>query len=137
MLPYTQQISRRPIPKTSWLFQSFGCGYPYEFLSSKKFVYTLSQHFWDTENYIILIFSFYKKLFLTKPNWNNLWISIIYFVKDFWDPLRPLWSVGYQNRVKRVCGEDVSFNIFEKCQILRPFSFLATWNFNPSTLPGP
>ena len=51
-----------------------------------------------------------------------------------------IWSVGYQNRVKRVIGvhfwknfwkifknEDFGFDIFEQGQILMPFSGLATW----------
>ena len=45
--------------------------------------------------------------------------------------LYTIWSVGYQNRVKRLCGvyfgifEDFCFKFLEKSQILRPFSSLA------------
>ena len=52
------------MPEISWLFPTFGCGYPYEILFSKKFVYTLSQHFWDTKyKNIFLFFALIKKIF--------------------------------------------------------------------------
>ena len=35
-LPFTQKIFRQPIPENSWLFSTFGCGYTYDFFSSKN-----------------------------------------------------------------------------------------------------
>ena len=36
-LPFTQKMFLQPIPKISWLFPSFGCGYPYEIFFFEKF----------------------------------------------------------------------------------------------------
>ena len=36
-LHFTQKIFRRPIPGISWLFLTFGCGYPYEIFFFEKF----------------------------------------------------------------------------------------------------
>ena len=50
------------MPEISWLFPTFGCGYPYEILFSKNFVSTLWQHFWDTQyKNIFLFFALIKK----------------------------------------------------------------------------
>ena len=35
-LPFTQKISLQPIPEISWLFRTFGCGYPYEIFFLEK-----------------------------------------------------------------------------------------------------
>ena len=64
-LPFTQNIFLQPIPEISWLFPTFGCGYPYEIFFSKILVNTLWQHFWDTQyKNIFLFFSAIKKIFL-------------------------------------------------------------------------
>ena len=64
-LPFTQKIFLRTIPEISWLFPTFGCGYPYEIFFSKNFVYTLWQHFCDTQyKNIFLFFGLIKKIFL-------------------------------------------------------------------------
>ena len=64
-LPFTQKNFLQPIPEISWLFLTFGCGYPYEIFFSKNFVYTRWQHFWDTQyKNIFLFFALIKKIFL-------------------------------------------------------------------------
>ena len=53
------KIFLQPIPDISWLFPTFGCGYPYEIFFSKIFVFTRWQHFWDTQyKNIFLFFAF-------------------------------------------------------------------------------
>ena len=91
-LPFTQKIFLQPIPEISWLFPTFGCGYPYEiFFFSKIFVYTLWQHFWYTQYKIIfLFFALIKKIIL------QILVEIIFWYHEkyfqifgiLWDPLQ-------------------------------------------------
>ena len=46
-------LLKNHIYEISWLFQTFGCGYPYDFFLN--FVYTLWQHFWDTQYKFFLL----------------------------------------------------------------------------------
>ena len=54
-LSFTQKIFRQPIPEISWLSQLLVADTPMKFFLSNNFVYTLWQHFWDTQyKYIFL-----------------------------------------------------------------------------------
>ena len=74
--PFTQKIFMQPIPKISWLFLNFGCGYPCEIFFP-----------------------------------NHIFLDIIKDISRFLGPPYKqkeekfhIWSVGYQNRIKRVRG---------------------------------
>ena len=82
---------------------------------SKNLVSTLSQHFWDTQYKNKLAFFLLSNKSFNKPYLNNFWISLNFFL-DFLDPLEPLL--------------DYSLDIFEKGEILRPFSGLAPFKLN-------
>ena len=104
---FTQKIFLQPIPEISWLL-NFWLQIPPWFSFSQK---NLLKPFWDTPyKNIFFIFGFNQKNLFTKPSWNNLKIS----QKNIFRLLEPpgtnqieenwkfhIWSVGYQNRVKR------------------------------------
>ena len=61
---------------------------PMNFSSSKNFVYTLLQHFWDTQyKNIFLFFALIKKIFL--QNLVEIIFNIIENIFKFWDPWDP------------------------------------------------
>ena len=63
-MPFTQNIFRRPIPETSWLFLTFGCGYPYDFFFRKFCLNPLTALLGYQVQKYFLIFCFDKKIFL-------------------------------------------------------------------------
>ena len=71
-LPFTQKIFLQPIPEISWLFPTFGCGYPYEFFFLEKFCFhpltALLRH--AVQKYFF-VFCLNQKNLFTKPSWNN------------------------------------------------------------------
>ena len=88
-LPFTQKIS---LPEISWLFPTFGCGFPYEIFLSKHFVYTLWQHFCYTQyKNIFYFFALIRKVFL------HTQVEIIFGYNYFFKlllgtPLQIMWS---------------------------------------------
>ena len=94
---------------------------------------------------------FKQRNLFTKPSW-HIYMKYFQIFGTPWDPPYNqkeekwkfhIWSVWYQNRVKRVIGvyfwrnfwkifksEDFGFEFLEKCQILVPFSGLAPSKLN-------
>ena len=102
-----KKIFIRPIPKTSWLFRIYCCGYQYElFFFQKMLVFTLIQHFRDNPVHIkIDFFSVIKKILQNPPE--IILVFIIYLFR-FLGPL--------------CCNVGFGFKFFEVGQILRPFN---------------
>ena len=57
---------------------------PYEIIFLTNFVYTPSQHFWDTQYKIINFFFILSKKFFNKPYLKIFLDSILFFL-EFWD----------------------------------------------------
>ena len=95
-LPFTQKTIRQPIHDNTWLFPTFGCGYPYEIFFLENFC-SLWQHFWDTQyKNIFFIFSFNQKNLFTNPSWNTFWISSKIFLENI-----QKWRFWFQHFWKR------------------------------------
>ena len=114
-LPFTQWISRQPIPENLWPYPIFFLRMPLGFFLC-KFIFTPTNSTFgtpSTNNFFI------KKIFL-KPYLKWL-LDITNFFLEFWDswdpPTNKMTIFAYEmlgsNRVKRVCGAHFWRNVWK------------------------